>query len=126
HRAEIVDAAIFHHVDQAGLRIDLDLGDVTAVWKGRSARAVADVRDVERLRRVLRKLRAVLQQSRKLEQRYGAVRAADDEAAIGELDVGRGRFEDVARDLLALLDDLGGGLDDRGAAVDQRFRPAAA
>ena len=37
-----------------------------------------------------------------------------------------GRFEHVAGDLLAFLDDLGGGFDDRGAAVHQRLRAAAA
>ena len=43
-----------------------------------------------------------------------------------ELDVGGGGLEHVRGDLLALLDHLGGGLDDRGAAVHDRFRAAAA
>ena len=35
--AEIVDRGIFHHLDDAGLRIDLDLGDVAAVGKADGA-----------------------------------------------------------------------------------------
>src|SRR5262249_18317287 len=43
-----------------------------------------------------------------------------------ELDVRDGGFEHVGGDLLALLDDLAGGFDDRGAAVHDRLRAARA
>ena len=33
--AEIIDAAVAHDLDHAGLRIDLDFGDVTAVGESR-------------------------------------------------------------------------------------------
>ena len=55
-----------------------------------------------------------------------AVGAGDDEASLRELDVGGRRFEHVRGDLLALLDHLGGGFHDRGAAVHDRFRAAGA
>src|SRR5207244_3127989 len=53
-----------------------------------------------------------------------AVRAGDDKAAIFELDVGGGRLQHVGGDLLALFDHLGGGFDDRGAAVHEAFGAA--
>ena len=46
-RAEIIDAGIVDEFDKAGLRIDLDFGDVAAIGIGRRARSVADVYDVE-------------------------------------------------------------------------------
>ena len=82
--AEIVDAGIFHDLDDAGVRIDLDFGDVAAVGIGRGARAVADVGDVERLRRVGRRLRAAVQLLRQLHDRDGAIGADDDEVAVLE------------------------------------------
>ena len=59
--AEIVDRRVSHHLDDAGFGIDLDLGDVAAVGIGGRARSVADVRDIERLRRVRRQLEAAAQ-----------------------------------------------------------------
>ena len=47
--AEIVDERVFDDVNDASLRVDLDLGDVTAVREGRG-RAVIDVGDIEALR----------------------------------------------------------------------------
>src|SRR6185437_13091439 len=53
--AEVVDAGIAHDPDHAGLRIDLDFGDVTAVREGRwGIRGV--VVDVERGGYILRHL----------------------------------------------------------------------
>ena len=35
--AEVVDAGVFHQFGHAGVGIDLDLGDVAAIGKGRGA-----------------------------------------------------------------------------------------
>src|SRR6266851_2877050 len=87
--AKIIDGKIFHHLDMAGLRIDLDLGDMTAVRKGRR-HAVADMTDVERLRAIGRQLHAAgAQLLRKLHDPNAAVGAGDAETPIGELDVAR-------------------------------------
>ena len=55
-----------------------------------------------------------------------AVGAGDHEAAVVELDVAGRGFERVRGDLLALLDHLGGGFDDRHAGVHHRARAAGA
>ena len=79
-----------------------------AVGIGRRHRAVADMRDVERLRNVGRQLQAAAQLRASSMIADGAVRAGNDEAAVLELDVSGCRFEHVCGDLLALLDHLGG------------------
>ena len=95
--AEIVDAGIFGDLDDAGFRIDLDFGDMAAVGIGRGAGSVADMGDVEGLRRVGRRLRAVVQFLRQIHDRDRAVGADDGEVAVIEGDVGRRRFERVRR-----------------------------
>ncbi len=116
----------FDDLDDAGFRIDLDFGDMAAVGIGRGAGAVADMGDVERLRRVGRRLRAVVQLLRQIHDRDRAVGADDGEVAVLEGDVGRRGFERVRRQLLALLDDFHRGFDDRGAGMHDRFRAAGA
>src|SRR5580704_5405143 len=64
--AEVVDTGILGDLDDSGLRIDLDLGDMAAVRVGRRAGSVADMGDVERLWRVRRRLRAVIELFRQL------------------------------------------------------------
>ena len=52
-RAEVVDHEVAHQLDRARLGIDLDLADMTAVGE-RRRRRVGDMRDIERLRHVVR------------------------------------------------------------------------
>ena len=105
--------------------IDLDLADVAAVGIGRR-RALADVLDVERLRTVRRQLHAGADLLRQFHDVDGAIRPGDDELAVLELDVAGRGFERVRGDLLALLDDLGRGLDDGLARIHHRARAAGA
>jgi len=46
HGAEIIDRAVARDADGAGLGVDLDLGDVAAIGKGRG-RALMDVADIK-------------------------------------------------------------------------------
>ena len=90
-------------------------------------RAVADVLDVERLRPVGRQLHAAgADLVGQLHDADRAVGAGDDELAVLELDVAGRGFERVRGDLLALLDHLGGGFDDRLAGIHHRARAAGA
>ena len=50
--AEIVDRGVFHHLDDAGLRIDLDLGDMAAIGKCGRHRLAREFH-VERFRRIV-------------------------------------------------------------------------
>src|ERR1700733_6483641 len=124
HRAEIVDAGIFDEIDTAGVRIDLDFGDVAAVWERPRARSVADMDDVERLRRFGRQIDPAVYLAGQLHDRDRAVGADDGELAALERNIGRRRFEHIAGELLAFLDDFCRAFDDRGAAVHDRFRAA--
>ncbi len=123
--AEIVDAGIFHHRDHAGIGIDLDLGDMAAVGEGGGG-ALAHMAHVERGRHAFRQVDPAADLLGQVHDADGAIGAGDDEAAVLELDVGGGRFQHVRRDLAALLDHLGGGLHDRGAARHDGFGAAAA
>ena len=124
-RAEVVDHEVAHHLDLAGVAVDLDLGDVAAVGE-RERRIVRDVADVERLRHVGRQAEARAQLVGQLEDADAAVGAGDGEAAARELDVdGRG-FEHMGRDLLALLDQLVAGLEEGLAGDQRRLRAAGA
>src|SRR5919201_4227035 len=99
---------------------------MASIGIGRGAGALADVAHVERRRYALRELEAGAQPLRQLHDADRAIRAGDDEATVGEFDVGGGGFQHVRGDLFALLDQLGRGFDDGGAAVHDRFRTAGA
>ncbi len=124
--AEIVDAGIFHDLDKAGLRIDLDFGDVATIRIGRSAGPIADMHHIKRLRNIGRRLEASVKFLRELHDRDRAIRSDDNEAPVFERDIRRCRFENVSGKLLAVVDDLGRAFDNRGAAVHQRLRTAGA
>src|SRR6202012_1654428 len=98
--AEVVDAGIAHDLDHAGIGIDLDFGDVTAVREGRG-RVGCVVVDVERRGHALRHL-FVTHPARQLHDVYAAVGAGDGEAAVGEFDIGLGGFHHMRGRLLAL------------------------
>ena len=56
--AEVIDRGIFDHGDHAGVGIQFDFADMTAVGIGGGTRAVADVADVERGRYPLGQIKA--------------------------------------------------------------------
>ena len=124
--AEIVDEAVAHDLDHAGIGVDLDLGDVAAVGEGRG-RAVADV--------ATRRGSAAAPAA--VPARHGSAPASSmmpTERSVpamtnrprAEFDVGGRRLQHMRGDLLAVLDHLVAGLDDRGAARHHRFGAAGA
>ena len=123
-RAEVVDAGIFDHFDKAGVGIDLDFRDMAAIRIGGGAGAVADMRDIERLRQIGQQLGPAMKFLCQLHNRNGAIRSDDNEASMFEGDVGRCRLKHMRGELLAIRDDLRRALHDRGAAMHQRLRPA--
>ena len=126
HGAEVVDGGVFHHLDHAGLGIDLDLADMTAVGKRRGARAVAHVLHVERGGGAFRQVDARAQLGREVHDADLRVGSGDHKAAARELDVGGGSLEHMRGDFLAALDHLGAGFDQRGAGVHEALRAARA
>src|SRR6516164_7744889 len=125
HDAEIVDEGIANDVDRAGLRVDLDLGDVAAVRKGRG-RAVADVLYVKALRQPGRQFQPGMELFGQFHQTDRAVGPNYREPARAKFDVGDRRLQHMRGDLSTLLDDLLARLDDRRAARHHRFRAAGA
>ena len=96
--AVIVDRGVARQGDPAGLAVDLDLDDMGAVGEGQVLAGPGMV-GVERL--------ALFPPERRhLHQADGAVGAGDDEAAVGEADVGLGRLERIGGERRALGDDL--------------------
>src|SRR5258708_34189385 len=98
HAAEIVDHGVSEDRERAGLRIDLDLGDVTAVGKGRVRRTIVSVLAETGLA-AQRDETGLESRARNLFERDGSVGAPDDEAAVVELDIGSGGLPGCPRDL---------------------------
>src|SRR5262249_28989294 len=126
HGAEVVDGGVFHYLDHAGRGIDLNLADVTAIGKRRGARSVAHVLHVERGGDAVRQVDARAQLGGEVHDADRRIGARNHKAAVHELDVGSGRLEHMRGDLLAALDHLGAGFDQRGASVHEALRAARA
>jgi hypothetical protein len=122
---EIIDHGVLDDLDNAGLGINLDLGDVNAIGKGRG-RAFMNVSDIERLRQFRRQGQPAPNHRRQFHEVDKPVGAGDDKAAIRELDVGDRGFEYMGGDLAAVVDDLFAGADNRRSTRHQRFRSAGA
>src|SRR6266480_1150896 len=101
--AEIVDDRIALDRDDAGVGIDLDLGDVAAVGirlgGGRSRRGRIEAR-LHSGRNTFR----IARRRRDLEQAEAAVGAGDAEGAVGELDVARRCLQQIGGDPASLRD----------------------
>ena len=90
---DVVDRGVAHHAHDAGLGIDLDLGDVAAVGEGHLRRD--ELRGaVERAPRL----------PREVEEPDRAVGAPHPEAAVGKLHVERRGLEPLGREPPALVD----------------------
>ena len=122
--AEIIDAGVAHDLHDAGLGIDLDLGDVATVGEGRRHRLGRMV-DVERGGHAFRHV-AFAHASREIHDVDGAVGAGDGEVAVREFDVTLGGFHQVGGRALALFDNELRGPHDRHAAGGNRARAAGA
>ena len=123
--AEIVDERIPDHVDHTGLGVDLDFGDMAAVRESRG-RAVGDELHIEALRQFRRQLQAGADLFGQFHDADRAIGAGDHKPAGAEFDVRDRRLQHMCGDLLAGLDHLVAGGDDRGAARHDRFRAAGA
>src|SRR5215469_3579331 len=127
HHADIVDCGVGDEGEIAGLRIDLDLGDMAAARKGEIDRIEegglleAGLQDVER-KAVRRKIGC----AGDLAECHAAVGAADRELAGGEFDIMFVGLEKVAGDLSALVDDLADSLGNGGTADGGRTRTIGA
>src|SRR5918999_6444978 len=102
-RAVVADRVIAGEPERAGLRIDLDLADVTAVREGRPALVLEAAGGGEPAAQLLGQILSLERGPRHLVKGQAAIGPCDGEAPVGEADVGGGRFEQVRRDLLALL-----------------------
>ena len=98
---------------------------MAAVGKSRW-RLVEDMLHVERLGNVRRQVQSGAELLREFHDPDGAVGPHNGEGAARELDVGDRGLQHDRSDLLALLDHLLAGLDDRGAARHQRLGAARA
>ena len=105
-----------------GLAIDLDLGDIAAGGIGEVRRVVEGGLVEAGLQRLDGKIVRHVGREGDLREGRRAVGAGHRELAVGELDIRLGRLEHMGGDLLALVDDLVHGLDQRGAAHGQRAR----
>ena len=118
--AHVVDGGIAHHVDGAGLGVDLDLADLRAVGEAGGAHLLGMLGREG--------LAAGLGRACDLEQGDAAVGAENREPAGIEHDILDCRLQHVGRDRLRLLDhQLGGAAHDdpRHAHRARRMRPAA-
>src|ERR1700747_1139483 len=120
--ADVIDAPETDDLDAAGVRIDLELTDMRAVAEGEARRIVDRGLLQAGLDGLERKVVRYVSRSRHRRERHAPVGAGNDEGAIGEIDVARGRLEQVGRDQLALGDDLVGGAIERAAADRDRAR----
>src|SRR6516162_479223 len=127
HDADIVDGGVGDEVQLAGLRIYLDLGDMTPAGKSEIHRIIegglfeAGLQDVER-----KAVRREISSAGDLAECHATVGAADGELAGGEFDVLLAGLEQIAGDRSALVDDFAERLGDRGAAHRGRARPVSA
>src|SRR5262245_8379908 len=99
---------------------------MAAVGKGGSARSVAHVLYVERVGDALRQVDARAQPGSEIHDADRRIGAGNNEAAVRELDVGGGSLEHMRGDLLAALDHLDAGFDQRRASVHEALRAARA
>ena len=114
--AHIVDGDVADQLHVAGLGVHLDDRDVGTEGPGAVGRVVVRGLVQERLHAV-RQVEAQVRRERDLAQRLGPVGRAGHEVAVAlDLDVLDGGLQQVRRDLLRLVLDLVGRLDDGGAA----------
>ena len=125
YRAEIVDERITDDLDHTGLGVDLDFRDMAAV-RERGGRPVGNELHIEALRQFRRQLQAGADLFGQFHDADRAIGAGDHKPAGAEFDVRDRRLQHMCGDLLAGLDDLVAGGDDRGAARHHRFRAAGA
>ena len=98
--ADIVDRGVVHELDGAGLRIDLDLADMAAIGKARLGDGLVAF-GRERAAQIVRQIAALGRRARDVEQADRTVGAFHREAAGLELDVGRGRLQQMLGDARA-------------------------
>jgi hypothetical protein len=117
HRPDIVDDDIGDELDSAGLRVDLDLADVTAVRVSGLLRRPGRMLDQPRLHPG-RQAGGLERGARHRFQRQRPVSAGDRELAVGKFDIGDRGLQNMRGEPPALVDDLVGRERQRPAAGD--------
>ena len=111
---KVVDDAVVHDLQHAGVGIDLELADMAAVGEGVGRRRAGEL-VVQPGLLARRHVLGILRRLGDVEQAHAAVGADDLEGAVAILDVGRRGLHRARRHKLALGDDLVGHADGRGA-----------
>src|SRR6516225_7251795 len=96
--ADVVDAPETDDLDAAVVRIDLELTEMRAVAEGEARRIVDRGLLQAGLEGLEREVVRYVSRARHRGERHAPVGAGNDEGAIGEIDVARGRLEQVGRD----------------------------
>ena len=99
--AEVVDHRIAHNCDQAGLRIDLDLGDVAAVRICEAPGQIGRCLREAEIGRSIGPLGAI-GGARHIDEVERAIGAHDSEMPVGKLDIAFGSLQHMGRDALSL------------------------
>src|SRR5207244_8438256 len=103
---DIIDRAVAHQLDCAGVGIDLDLADMTAIGEGGEVhRLVALCAQLPA--EFLRKIAALDGGAGDRENPNRPVGSLDAELAPGEFEIGRRGLQHMAGDPESLFDDLG-------------------
>ena len=116
HAPDVVDRDIGHDLHRPGLRIDLDLRDVRAVWPAWSAYRAGGI-DINTPVRLA---------AGQLEQADGSIRPGDPEHSLGILDVGSGRLQRLRRQIASIRHRHFRRVIDRRSGGEQRARARAA
>ena len=95
--SDVVDCGIADEGGHAGFRVDLDLANVAAVGEARLRHRLV-ARRRERAAQVFRQVGALECCARDLEQADRMIGALDGEAAVLELDIGGGGFQQLLGD----------------------------
>ena len=115
HHPGIVDAVVAHQPDAPGLAVDLDFGKMEPVRIDRPVIAAEIAALVEPGLDVVGQFRLLERVPRDVCERDRSVGADHAEPSLGVFDIDRGHLQHMAGDPLALVYDLVGGFDDRGA-----------
>ena len=121
--AKIIDCGVSHDVRCAGVRIDLDFGDMAAIREGGGDRFGHDMVTSSDVGTPSGSFRPPRNRAAKLQQIDRAVGAGNDKTTCLEFDVAGGRFQHMRGNLLAAVDDLVGGL--HRCAAPLRASPSA-
>ena len=124
--ADIVHRPKSDDFGAAGVGVDLDLAEMRAVAEGKARRIVNRGLLQAGLERFERKIMRHVSRLRDRRERDTPVGTGHEECAAAEVDIARGRLEQVTSDQLSFGDDLVGSAIERAAADRDRSRAKSA